>query len=346
MILIIGWLLSLFTPSFARSAPLIEPKQFQEWLLQSQHSPPILAPDARLRARRYHYTFVKGFLNETMPTGYFWDHIAELQSLGVTHDHIHVVSPCSGKSFDENQLTVKQELTQPVLDSDDEPEVIVAHSRAARDVLAFALLNPTFVREHVKAIFLIQGALLGSSVADYIKGEGPPIDRRVPSAYRIELEWIGKTARTFGGMFGIDTGFAELTHLDSAEFLDSIFASHPDAAAMISDKIFYIQGSKNPAHVSPLIRATAHYLQYSCKIELNERGESICPNDGLVATHEQWLPGIGTSLAVFNADHTDLTNSWPISSEGNRKRLMLTRAIFTSVAQSESGCEAIVAGAN
>ena len=70
--------------------------------------------------------------------------------------------------------------------------MVIAHSRGACDTLAFALRNPRFVADRIQALFLVQGPFGGTGVADYVAGEGPPMDGRMPLGYRVLGRAIGR----------------------------------------------------------------------------------------------------------------------------------------------------------
>ena len=78
-----------------------------------------------------------------------------------------------------------REQFEEIADLGPEKLVVIAHSRGACDALAFALQHPEFVAEHIHALFLIQGAFGGTALADYVVGEGPPMDRRMPLGHRV-----------------------------------------------------------------------------------------------------------------------------------------------------------------
>ena len=75
----------------------------------------------------------------------------------------------------------------------DRPErlILIAHSRGACDALTFALREPGFVRDRVEALLLIQGAFGGTGLADYVLGEGEPMDDRMSQGHRFLAQGMG-----------------------------------------------------------------------------------------------------------------------------------------------------------
>ena len=89
----------------------LESSQFIEWLRQySTIATPTIPAAVATKARGYQYVFIKGFLSEGMPCGYFEDNIAALKALGVSKDNISVIAPCSGKSLEDNQIAMSREV--------------------------------------------------------------------------------------------------------------------------------------------------------------------------------------------------------------------------------------------
>lgn len=268
------------------------------------------------RAGNEHYVFVAGFLNEGIP-GYFGENIRELKKLGVPAARISVVKPKSGKTFEENSTILKRGLIE-ILKEKTDRAVIFAHSRGAIDALAFALQNPDYIRDQVTAIFLVQGAFGGSGIADYIRGTGHALDDSMPQPYRTFFYLTGRTEKLLDPC--IERGLTALTREKAREFWKALLRDHADAIPVVSEKAYYIVGKEKPSDVAPVIRANAYYLH-------TYYGE----NDGMVTAADQTLSGIGTTLAVVKADHSDLTNGSGLSNSPRKLREALMRAIVTVV---------------
>ena len=138
----------------------------------------------------YRYVFICGLFHEHMP-GYFLQNVKELRARGVPRTSIHLVKPDSQQTVDENCKSVRAEL-QAIVKQGPERLVLIGHSRGACDALVFALQNPTFVKEHIHPLFLIQGPFGGTAVADYVAGDGTPMDRRMPTGYRFMGQAMGR----------------------------------------------------------------------------------------------------------------------------------------------------------
>ena len=154
--------------------------------------------------------------------------------------------------------------------------------------MAFALKNSKFVQERVEALFLIQGPFGGTGLADYIAGDGEPIDQQMPLGYRVLGRTIGRMEASF-----LDDDRHEaitaLSHRASAEFWNKLLETNGDAVPIVAPKTFYVTSHTRPSKHSLALRTTAWYL-----------GTYYGPNDGMVALEDQSLPGLGTVLAVLS----------------------------------------------
>ncbi|MGD0042249.1 MAG: hypothetical protein ABSE84_17895, partial [Isosphaeraceae bacterium] len=197
--------------------------------------------------------------------------------------------------------------------------VLIGHSRGACDALAFALQNPQFVKDHIRALFLIQGPFGGTAVADYVAGEGTIMDRRMPTGYRFMGQTIGRLeSRLLED--GKHEAIASLNRRDSESFWNEMLRTHRAAVPAVAAKTFYVTSRTSPSHHPLFQRVTGWYL-----------GTYYGPNDGLVALEDQSLPGLGTVLAVLDVGHTDLTRRFPAARPKHRLRNALVDAIIMAV---------------
>lgn len=303
---------------FNASAGAWTPTQFQDWLRADLAGPSAVPENTKRKAAGFHYIFVAGFLNEGI-VGYFSENIKELKRLGVPARSISIVSPCSGKTFEENSAIIREGIID-VLKRESDRAVLFAHSRGAVDALAFALEHSDFVRDRVEAMFLVQGAFGGSGIADYIRGEGVELDSRMPQPFRTFFYLTGKTETLLDPH--IERGLTSLTHSKAKAFWKDLFDKRKDSIPAVTSKVFYVLGSEHPKKVTPLLQANAWYLQ-----------TYYGPNDGMVTISDQTLAGVGTPLAVITADHADLTNIAPISNAPESYRKGIIRTVFRAVGQ-------------
>jgi hypothetical protein len=77
--------------------------------------------------------------------------------------------------------------------------------------------EPEFVGARVAALFLVQGPFGGSGLADYVLGEGTPMDGRMAAAPRITAHLIGRRERSLRGR-GRRAGLSDLTSEASSGF--------------------------------------------------------------------------------------------------------------------------------
>jgi pimeloyl-ACP methyl ester carboxylesterase len=306
-------------PGVAEAGPTsaATPSCFREWF-DAACSGRVIMPDAVERnARRFRYVFVGGFHNERMP-GYFGQNAKELRARGVPRKAIHFVEPSSRKTVADNIGEVRDRFLA-IAKEGPEKLVVIAHSRGACDALAFALCNPEFVRDRVESLFLVQGTFGGTALADYVVGDGPPIDGRMPLRHRVVCHFLAG-AEALMVARGWHGGLSGLTRRASSEFWSKALAEHSDAVAVVGPKTYYVTSATTTSRLRLFKKAASSYL-----------GLHIGPNDGMVALEDQSVAGVGTVLAVLDAGHGDLTNRFPSSRRDRRLRRALIDGILMTV---------------
>ncbi len=297
--------------------PVVRPGEFQAWFEQASRGRLRIPDEVQARARRFRYVFVGGLGNERMP-GYFAQNVAALRALGVPNEAIHEIQPSSHSSFVENLDAIRDGFLQAA-DAGPERLVIIAHSRGACDALAFALREPAFVRDHVAALFLVQGPFGGSGLADYVVGNGEPMDRRMPPRARVVAKAVGTLERSLLHR-GWHAGLEELT-LDAARaFWRCELDANADAIPVVESRTFFIEASVSPSRQRLLRKPLSRYLH-----------AYYGPNDGVVLESDQSLDGLGTCLGPLDVGHTDLTHRFPAARANRKLRRALIQAIVMAV---------------
>ena len=192
------FLLYFVPPAQTEAAACVTPERFRGWFDAARQGKLEIPEEVCHNACKYRYVFICGLFNDQMP-GYFMQNLKELRARGVPRKSIHLVKPDSQRTVAANSESVQTEL-QAIAAQGPERLVLIGHSRGACDALAFALRNPRFVEQHIRALFLIQGPFGGTAVADYVAGEGAPMDRRMPTGYRLMGRVIGGSSHAFWKM--------------------------------------------------------------------------------------------------------------------------------------------------
>jgi pimeloyl-ACP methyl ester carboxylesterase len=302
--------------------PAISPAEFRISFDSALAGTLSIPANVKRAARSYRYVFVGGFMSEGM-SEYFKQNAKELKAIGVPRTAVHYIYPSSGETIEGNAAAVRRKF-QDFAALGPEKLVVIAHSRGASDALAFALRNPRFVSEHVQSLFLIQGPFGGTGIADYVTGEGPPIDKRMPLKQRLIALGLGRLEE-FALSRGKHGGLSSLTRRASKEFWEGALEDHHDAISIVSPKTFYVTAKTRPAHLRVFLQATAWYL-----------GTNFGPNDGMVALEDQSVAGVGTVVAILDAGHTDLTHRFPSAPPRRRLRRALIDAIIMGVGEANS----------
>jgi hypothetical protein len=314
--------LQIATGDAGKSDPKISEADFRAYFEAARAGKLFIPEEGLEEARRYRYVFVGGFHNERLP-GYFAQNARELRAKGVPKDAVQFIFPSSHDTVAGNARIVREQFEE-IAGQGPEKLVVIAHSRGSCDALAFALQNPEFVAEHIHALFLIQGAFGGTALADYVVGEAPPMDRRMPLGYRV----IGNALAKGEGFLldhGKHGGLASLSRRASREFWHDLLEESSVAIPIVGPKTFYITSQIEPSGRRLLQRPIASYLE----IHVGE-------NDGVVGLEDQSLEGVGKVLAVLDAGHTDLTNRFPSGRAAQRMRKGVIDAIIMSIGEQEA----------
>jgi pimeloyl-ACP methyl ester carboxylesterase len=301
-------------------APVTE-QQFGVWFDAASAGRLVVSEPTARRAAGFRYVFVAGLGNERMP-GYFGQNINELETQGVPQDAITVLAPTSSRSVAENSDDFRDEMKR-IAERDGRKLVVIAHSRGACDVMNFAIRNPDFVDRRIEAMFLIQGPFGGSALADYVVGQGKPMDDRMPRGHRIVAHFIGKHERSLVAK-GYHGGLPALTRESSRAYWAKLMKANPEAIETIGPKVFYIAAQSDPSRLRLFQRSTGTYLD-----------TYYGPNDGMVAVEDQVLEGVGTRLGPINAGHADLTRRFPATNSGRQDRRALIQCIIAAVGRSD-----------
>jgi pimeloyl-ACP methyl ester carboxylesterase len=273
------------------------------------------------RAAGFRYVFVGGLRTSRMPA-YFAQNAHELCDFGVPRRFIHIVHPTARFTIEENSDAIRDEFMQ-IACQGPERLVVIAHSTGGCAALDFALRNPQFVRDRVEAIFLIQTPIGGTGLADYVVGEGHPMDEQMPPGARQAARMLGALERSRMRR-GPHAGIPALTRTASRAYWDRMLREHADAVPVVGPRLFYIESVAHPDDLSMLARATGWYL-----------AAYYGPNDGIVCAGDQNLPGLGTRLGVLNAGHSDLTRRFPAARAGRQFRRALVQSILMVIGKSE-----------
>lgn len=299
----------------------VSPTEFREWFDGAREGSLVIPKKVDRAARRFQYVFVGGFGNE-WTGGYFAQNAKELRSHGVARKAIHFVFPSSHKTIEENAEEVRRRFLAIAVDR---PErlVVIAHSQGACDALAFALHEPEFVADRVEALFLIQGPFGGTALADYVRGEGPAMDRRMPGRYRLMANLMARGER-FLLHRGKHGGLLGLTRSEARQFWARQLDAHAEAVAVVGPKTYFLESETPPDGLGFFQRASGWYLSLYDG-----------PNDGVVAVRDQSLSGFGTCLGVIDCGHGDLTHRSRFSRQKRQLRQAFIRSLVMAVAEIE-----------
>jgi pimeloyl-ACP methyl ester carboxylesterase len=259
-----------------------------------------LEPGVMSDAARFHFLFVGGFLNETIP-GYFGDNVPVVtDELGATAS---TCFPPSGGSLERDADLLHDEVRRQA-EERQRPIVLIGHSKGGAAAVLVVLRDPELVRSgRVEHVVSIQGALRGSPLADGLVRSLPmPV---LHEAFK---------------------GISSLTR-QQAQSAFANLAPPAELADWYRRRVHFVRSFETTGQVSTELGVTHAFI--------SRHGSGR--NDGLVLEEDQLLPGVGHDLGVLRGDHAAFTIASPLSNGTTASRKAFTRALLWTLFVDERG---------
>ena len=294
---------------------------FQGWF-EADRRGGLIIPAQRLeKARTFHYLFVSGFHNESMPF-YFRGNVHELRRLGVPPENIHRFHPSSHEPLEPLIERLGMWVEQHGTEASGKI-VLIGHSRGACLSLATVAERGLWFRDRLEALFLLQGPFGGTAIADYVVTPGSQFPTNWPFR-RLGLARTLATIQRLRMRLGWDAALNDLTRQASRHYwkrwIEKQRAESPEIIEEIARRTYFITTAIDPA-LSRFPRSElGRILQ-----------EQDGPNDAVVATADQSIANFGTRIGPLAAGHTDLVWGLYASADARQDRRAITRAILQLV---------------
>lgn len=297
--------------------PPTDSNEFESWVADKNFIPD---PSHVERAKGYRYFFVTGFMNEVLWwsfSEYFHDNIKELNRRGIPESNLHrPIYLSSSRTAEENAKDLYKIILEQA-PGDQKDLVLIGHSMGAQELFLMSLKEKDFIKNRVRAVFLIQGSIGGSPIADYIAGEaGEGTLDKLSLWERWRFQFLMRSGSALRMV--VSKGLHSLTRKNAKSFWSHIQLSDEERQ-LLNSRLFYICSKMGPDKMSDIVYPILPVLG---RYNLLNFGE----NDGLVLVEDQMTSRFGTRLALLTADHTDLV--LPINPTTRRMRKGLMRAII------------------
>mgnify|MGYP001582519391 CR=1 FL=1 len=302
-------ILILLPPSFLPASG--NSTEFESWITNKHFFPDQSHIE---KAKKYRYFFVTGFMNEILKGGlseYFYDNIKELSHRGIPESNLYrPIYLSSSRTAEENA----EDLYKIILEQapgDQKDLVLIGHSMGAQELFLMSLKQRDFIKNRVRAVFLIQGSIGGSPIADYVAGEaGEGTLDKLSLWERWRFQFLMRSGSALRMV--VQEGLHSLTRKNAKSFWSHIQLSDEDRQ-LLNLHLFYILSKMGPDKISdnPIFSISGRYT-------LLNFGE----NDGLLLVEDQMTSRFGTQLALLTADHCDLVLSLNPMTRQMRKGLM------------------------
>ena len=296
-------ILGLWCGLVATSVRASDTSPFATWYEEGKTGQLALSWAVENHLQDFRFVLVAGFLNEVFP-GAFSENVSELTRLGVPKERIYTLYPSSSETYLSNSHWLRQQL-ENIEEKGSGRIVLIAHSRGAVDVLADAIQNEAWTKRNVAAIFLFNGPFGGSPLANYMEGDAPIAGPSMPKKARDLAYLYGSASQLLIKPYA-ESGLREMTLERSNSFWKRLLAEFPQAPSELGPFIYYVKARFVPDGTDPFMYATGTYLS-------TYYGD----NDGIVLTKDQFLPEIGSVLAVLDCNHNDLVSSSSYGSSTN-----------------------------
>ncbi len=266
------------------------------------------------KSQEYNFVFVGGFLNE-ISYGYFKDNESFLKDLKIPKKQIHKIFPSSSVAVEKNIPWLAKNLLEK-FNSNKKPLVIISHSKGAAETLGVILKYPLILKK-IHKVFLVQAAVRGSHVADYMMGVGRKLDEKMVWHRRFEMDFKKSANVTIPQL--VNQGISSLSHSAMTNLWNKLAKGRRDEfKEKLKNKVFYIGSHEQLDGISKSITASGLYLS-------TYYGAS----DGLIMANEYYIDDLGTRLGLFeNIDHMDLFLGFPYSNGSIRLRQKFTMALL------------------
>ena len=249
------------------------------------------------RLRAFKVLLVPGFLSNRYPV-YFDDQLAWLKSVRIEAEYVKLNSEAEPET---NAKTIGARVR-----ASEKPVLILSHSKGSLDVWTAMVAEPDLASgpNGVKGWISLQGAFLGSPVADFIVDHsltGPELGSRL-------WELIGGTRQS-------------LLSLTTKSAMDR-FSRGKDASKSLAEAVPIIAFASRGPSRSP---GLSHKV-------LSQFGEWMLPiaSDGLVPVDRAWLPGM-SYIDATGIDHADPVMRDALATPGSEDfdRIRMTKALFS-----------------
>ena len=230
---------------------------------------------------------VPGFLGNHYH-GYFTDQMNWLWAIGVSYEKVGINT--------EQTPRFNARIIAQAIASSDRPVIIISHSKGSLDVLETLLSHRELVGK-VKGWVSLQGALLGSPVADFVVHSS-----RLDSLASKFLKKLGGTRES---LVSLTTTEAQRHYQQNAASITEILGRVPTVA-------FASWKDSQPRRINSLLELPRDWME-----------RQGIRSDGLVPPANAVLPGMGCVM-VPGIDHADTV----LSRFSNIDRVRLTKALL------------------
>lgn len=300
-------------PSFSASN---DSSEFELWVMQHVNGNFIPDPDHIERAKGYHYFFVTGFMSEVLQWSfveYYYDNIKELLHRGIPESNLHRPIYLSSSNSAEANAEELYKIILEQVPGGGKDLVLIGHSMGAQELFLMSLKQKDFIKNRVRAVFLLQGSIGGSPIADYIAGEtGEGTLDKLSLWERWHFQFLMRSGSALRVV--VEKGLHSLTRKNAKAFWKDVRLTEEDKN-LLNERLFYICSRIRPAQMGGLIYPIFSVLGKYMFVNFGE-------NDGLVLVEDQMTYHFGTRLALLTADHSDLVLRTNPATRRMRKGLM------------------------
>lgn len=240
------------------------------------------------------FLLIDGMFGDLAEKIYEKDFVPFLKSELHTND-VYVVRPASNNSMDQNARYLAAEIKlmsyrfqkQNTL----KPLIVIAHSRGAAEMLVTLMLYPELIHlAHIEQVILVEGAFNGSPIADWA------VNILKPKCLKpTMIPVLKETCDFYNDLDSLQT----MIPYRAIELRQSLERSlGQETRNLLQSKVSFVRGQSDfKSTWLPLVPSQIYLSQF------------YGPNDGVLLTEDQYVPGLGLDLGILNVDHLRLLKS-------------------------------------
>jgi pimeloyl-ACP methyl ester carboxylesterase len=255
-------------------------------LLSGFVSNAVASDSTATKIERYSYVFIDGMMGD-FSNSLYSSIETYIQNVTRNGTDVTIIRPSSFATLAENAEALNMKLKRL---GGPRPYILIAHSRGAAELFIALLKYPElFYNLNIARVILVQGAFSGSPVAEMTQ------EYLNKFCHSNSPKWMDEPC-AFAGVFR--ESLRGLTPIEARKARMELQKNiSPSDHQLFKERVFFVRSKTTLKKARFALKPSALFLNHYYY---------AFDNDGLLITIQQKVPGFGTDLGVYDADHMDL----------------------------------------